>query len=153
MATTAIPEHVLSPDPSEQDDLVELREQLARIAAQRERPMARLVSPDGREVEIPASAFAALRAVVRDMAQGLTITLIPHDKELTTKEAADILNMSRPFLVKLLDRGEIPYHRVGTHRRLNVEDVLAYRELRAARRREQLRKLTELSEQVEGGYR
>jgi excisionase family DNA binding protein len=153
MATTAIPEHVLSPDPSEQDDLVELREQLARITAQRGRPMARLVSPDGSEVEIPTSAFAALQAVVRDMAQGLTIILIPHDKELTTKEAADILNMSRPFLVKLLDRGEIPYHRVGTHRRLNVEDVLAYRELRAARRREQLRTLTELSEQVEGGYR
>lgn len=153
MATTAVPEHVLSPDPSEQDELVQLREQLARIAARPERPVARLVGPEGSEVEIPASAFAALRAVVRDMAQGLTITLIPHDKELTTKEAANILNMSRPFLVKLLDRGEIPHHRVGTHRRLNVEDVLAYRELRAARRREQLRKLTELSEQVEGGYR
>ena len=55
--------------------------------------------------------------------------------------------------VRLLDRGEIPHHRIGTHRRLNVEDVLAYRELRAARRREQLRKLTQLSEQVEGGYR
>jgi excisionase family DNA binding protein len=153
MATTAVPEHVLSPDPSEQDDLVELREQLARISARRGRPVARLVGLDGSEVEIPASAFAALRTVVRDMAQGLTITLIPHDKELTTKEAADILNMSRPFLVRLLDRGEIPYHRVGTHRRLNVEDVLAYRELRAKRRREKLRELTELSEQVEGGYR
>lgn len=153
MTTTTVPEHVLSPDPSEQDAIVTLRDQLRRIAAQRERPLARLVSPDGIEVEIPASAFAALQAVVRDMAQGLTITLIPHDKELTTKEAADILNLSRPFLVKLLDRGDMPYHRVGTHRRLNVEDVLAYRELRAARRREKLRELTELSEQVEGGYR
>jgi excisionase family DNA binding protein len=152
MPTTAIPGHVLSPDPSEQDELVELREQFTRIAAQRV-PTARLVGPDGSEVEIPASAFAALQAVVCDMAQGLTITLIPHDRELTTKEAADILGVSRPFLVKLLDRGEIPSHRVGTHRRLNVEDVLAYREQRAARRREQLRKLTELSEQVEGGYR
>jgi excisionase family DNA binding protein len=152
MPATAAPDHILSPDPSEQDELVELREQLTRIAGQR-RPVARLVAPDGSEVEIPASAFAALRAVVRDMAQGLTITLIPHDKELTTKEAADILGVSRPFLVQLLDRGEIPYHRVGTHRRLRVEDVLGYRELRAKRRREQLRKLTELSEQVEGGYR
>jgi excisionase family DNA binding protein len=153
MTATAAPEHILSPDPSEQDELVELREQLTRIADQQRRPVARLVGPDGGEVEIPASAFAALRAVVRDMAQGLTITLIPHDKELTTKEAADILGVSRPFLVRLLDRGEIPYHRVGTHRRLRVEDVLGYRELRAQRRREQLRKLTELSEQVEGGYR
>lgn len=153
MAITAPTDHVLSPDPSEQDELVELREQLGRIAARRGRPVARLVSPDGIEVEIPASAFAALQAVVRDMAQGHTITLIPHDKQLTTKEAADILNVSRPFLVKLLDRGDLPYHRVGTHRRLNVEDVLAYRELRAARRREKLRELTELSEQLEGGYR
>ena len=152
MSTTAVPEHVLSPDPTEQDELAELREQLARIAARRGQAVARLVSPDGIAVEIPASAFAALQAIVRDMAQGLTITLIPHDKELTTKEAADILNMSRPFLVKLLDRGDIPYHRVGTHRRLNVEDVLAYRELRAKRRREKLRELTELSEQLEGGY-
>lgn len=153
MSATAVPEHVHSPDPSEQDELVELREQLARIAAQRKPPLAKLVSPDGIEVEVPASAFAALQAVVRDMAQGLTITLIPHDKELTTKEAADILNVSRPFLVKLLDRGDLPYHRVGTHRRLNVEDVLAYRELRAARRRDKLRELTELSQHLEGGYR
>lgn len=153
MSATAVPEHVHSPDPSEQDELVELREQLARIAAQRKPPLAKLVSPDGIEVEVPASAFAALQAVVHDMAQGLTITLIPHDKELTTKEAADILNVSRPFLVKLLDRGDLPYHRVGTHRRLNVEDVLAYRELRAARRRDKLRELTELSQHLEGGYR
>lgn len=153
MSTTVIPEHVLSPDPSEREGIVELHDQLRRIAAQREQPIAKLVSPDGTEVEIPASAFAALHAVVHDMANGLTITLIPHDKELTTKEAADILNFSRPFLVRMLDRGDIPFHRVGTHRRLNVEDVLAYRELRAARRREKLRELTELSEQVEGGYR
>lgn len=153
MPATAAPDHILSPDPSEQDELVELREQLTRIAGQQRRPVAWLVAPDGSEVEVPASAFAALRAVVRDMAQGLTITLIPHDKELTTKEAADILGVSRPFLVRLLDRDEIPYHRIGTHRRLRVEDVLGYRELRAQRRREQLRKLTELSEQVEGGYR
>lgn len=152
MSTTALPEHTVSPDPAERDEIVALREQLVRIARLR-RPMARLVSPDGTEVEIPASAFAALQAVVHDMAQGLTITLIPYDKELTTKEAADILNVSRPFLIRLLDRDEIPYHRVGTHRRLRVEDVLAYREQRAAHRREKLRELTRLSEDVEGGYR
>lgn len=153
MPTTTDPEHIVSPDPSERDELVALREQLARMAAQQRRAVARLVGPDGIEAEVPASAFAALQAAVRDMAQGLTITLVPHDKELTTREAADILSVSRPFLVKLLDRGDIPYDRVGTHRRVRVEDVLAYRELRAARRREKLRELTELSEQLEGGYR
>jgi excisionase family DNA binding protein len=153
MSTTVVPEHVVSPDPSEQDEIVELRELFASIARKAGRPMAKLVSADGVEVEIPASAFYALHALVRDMAQGLTVTLIPHDRELTTKEAADILSVSRPFLVKLLDRDEIPYHRVGTHRRLRVEDVLAYRERRAERRREKLRELTEVSEQVDGGYR
>lgn len=153
MPPTTVPEHVVRPDPSEQDELFELREQLDRIGARRGRTVARLVSPDGTEVEIPASALAALQAVVREMAQGLTITLIPHDKELTTNEAAEILNLSRPFLIKLLDRGEIPYHRVGTHRRVRADDVLAYRELRAARRREKLRELTELSQQLAGGYR
>jgi len=148
----ALPEHVLSPDPSEQEEIVALREQLVRIAGSR-RPTARLVSADGVEAEIPASAFAALQAVVQDMAQGLTVTLIPHERELTTKEAATMLNVSRPFLVRLLDRGEIPFHRVGTHRRLRVEDVLAYRKQRAAARRAKLAELTRLSQDVEGGYR
>jgi excisionase family DNA binding protein len=152
MSTTALPEHVVSPDPAERDEIAALQEQLVRIAGLR-RPMARLVGADGTEVAIPASAFAALQAVVHDMAQGLTVTLIPHDKELTSKEAADILNVSRPFLIRLLDRGEIPYHRVGTHRRLRVEDVLTYREQRAEKRREKLRELTRLSEEAEGGYR
>lgn len=152
MSTTTLPEHVVSPDPAEREEIAALQEQLVRIAGLR-RPLARLVGADGREVAIPASAFAALQAVVHDMAQGLTVTLIPHDKELTTKEAADILNVSRPFLIRLLDRGEIPYHRVGTHRRLRVEDVLTYREQRAEKRREKLRELTRLSEEAEGGYR
>lgn len=152
MSVAARPEHVVSPDPAERDEIVALQEQLVRIARS-QRPLAKLVAPDGSEVEIPASALAALRALVHDLARGSTITLIPHDKELTTKEAAEILNVSRPFLIRLLDRGEIPYHRVGTHRRLRVEDVLAYRERRAARRREKLVELTRLSEEVEGGYR
>lgn len=152
MTTTALPEHIVSPDPAEREEMTALREELSRIAGS-QRPVAKLVGPNGSEVEIPASAFAALQALVHDMARGRTVTLIPHDKELTSKEAADILGVSRPFLIRLLDRGEIPYHRVGTHRRLRVEDVLAYREQRAARRREKLRELTRLSEEAEGGYR
>jgi hypothetical protein len=70
MSSTAATGHVLSPDPSEQDEIVELREHLAPIAQLRERPMTSLVGPDGVEVEIPASAFAAIQAIVRDLAQG-----------------------------------------------------------------------------------
>jgi excisionase family DNA binding protein len=156
--STLLHDHVLTPDPAEHERLEQLRDAVEEIAVEANpagepAPPAKLVSPDGVEVEIPASAFTALQAVVRDMARGLTMTLIPHDRDLTTKEAADILSVSRPFLVKMLDSGEIPFHRVGSHRRVNVEDVLAYRERRAARRREHLAELTRLSEEIEGGYR
>jgi excisionase family DNA binding protein len=157
--TTLVHDHVLSPDPEEQEGIVELRDQIEHMApgmveaGRRRRQTAKLVGPDGTEVEIPGSAFSALQAVVRDMAQGHTITLIPYDRELTTKEAADILQVSRQFLVKLLDRGEIPFHRTGTHRRLRVEDVLAYRERRATERRGRLRELSRESQDVKGGYR
>jgi excisionase family DNA binding protein len=112
-----------------------------------------LVAADGTSVELPASAFEALRAIADDLAHGRTVVVLPHDRLLTTNEAASILNVSRQFLVKLLDRGEIPFDRVGTHRRLTVADVLAYRNDRAARRREKLNELTRLSEDYEGGYR
>lgn len=145
-------DHVLTPDPAEREQIVELNGVIEHIVDENE-PMARLVSSDGTEVAIPASAFHALQAIVRDMAQGLTITVIPHDKEITTKQAADMLNVSRQFLVRLLDRGDIPYHPVGTHRRLRVSDVLAYRERRAEFRQSKLDELTQASQDVEGGYR
>lgn len=86
------------------------------------------------------------------MADGRSITLVPHDKELTTQEAADILHVSRPHLIKLLDRGDFPFHRVGTHRRIRIEDVLTYRDRRDAERSAALDELTKLSEELPGGY-
>ena len=86
------------------------------------------------------------------MADGRSITLVPHDKELTTQEAADILHVSRPHLIKLLDRGDLPFHRVGTHRRIRIEDVLTYRDRRDAERSAALDELTKLSEELPGGY-
>lgn len=149
-------ENVLAPDPAEREELDALCVAIDHIANAEQRehaPVAKLVGPDGTEVEIPASAFHGIQAIVNDLAHGNTVTVIPHDRELTTKEAADILHVSRQFLVRLLDRGEIPYHRTGTHRRISVEDLLAYRERRAENRKAKLDELTRLSEEVEGGYR
>ena len=74
------------------------------------------------------------------------MTLVPHDEELTIQEAADLLHVSRPYLVKLFDAETFPHHKVRTHRRFRIEDVLDYREQRAKSHREELDELTRLSE-------
>lgn len=139
---------------AERDELPGLREFARQLdeVIERDGQGARLVGSHREEVEIPASVLRALRLVVEGMAAGLALSLIPHGKELTTQEAADLLRVSRPHLVKLLDEGTIPHHRVGTHRRVRIEDVLAFAAERTERRREELRELTRLSQEAEGGY-
>lgn len=148
---TQLPDNLVRAAPGECDALTALCHEIDDLV--REHRAARLVGPDGAAIEIPASAFNALRLIVQGMARGQTMTLIRHGKELTTQEAADLLHVSRPHLVKLLDDGIIDHYRVGTHRRVRIEDVLAYRESRAGTRREKLDELTRLSEELEGGYR
>jgi excisionase family DNA binding protein len=106
----------------------------------------RLIGPDGRAVELPASAVALLRRLVHFLAEGHAVTVEPQDRELTTQQAAAILNVSRPYLVRLLDRGTIPATRTGTHRRVRLEDLLVYKRQRDAERRAALRELTHLSD-------
>ena len=154
MTTILDNERVLTPDPAEHDDLTHLYEMVQHIAEERveDRPLTQLVAADGTSVALPASAFEALRAIAEDLASGRTVVVIPHDRLLTTNEAASLLNMSRQFLVRLLDRGDIQFERVGTHRRVAVADVLAYRDKRAAQRRVKLDELTKLSDEYKGGY-
>ena len=77
-------------------------------------------------IELPTGAIAILRDVLRYISYGHGITLFPRLAEVTTMEAAEILNVSRPYVIKLLAEGEIPYRRVGSHRRIRLEDVLDY---------------------------
>jgi excisionase family DNA binding protein len=112
----------------------------------------RFVGPDGEEsVELPASVAAALREVIEHMSRGAAVSIVPLHKELTTQQAAGILNVSRQYLVRLLDSGEIPHHRVNRHRRIRFGDLMEYKERRDAHRREGLRKLTQLSQEM-GDY-
>jgi excisionase family DNA binding protein len=150
MATATV-ENVLRAGPEEEESVVALEHQLRDIVSS-DHQSAKLIGPDGQETEIPASVLRALMLVTAGMAQGLTMTLVPHGKELTTQQAADILHVSRPHVIKLLERQEMSYHYAGKHRRIRVEDVLAYRQRRNAERRRQLQELTELSEQAVGGY-
>ncbi len=155
-AGVAIPvvEPVVAPTPDEAEGLAQLLARIDELVGAETYGVLR--GPDGHEVKIPASALEALRLVAQAMAEGKAVTVAPHDMELTTQEAADLLRVSRPHLVKLLDRGDIAYHRTsgeaGAHRRLLLKDVMDYKEQRQQARQAHLRELTRLSEEAPGGY-
>ncbi len=102
---------------------------------------AKLVSPSGEELGLPGPVYEVLARVAREMDRGNGITIIPVNAELSTQQAAGLLNVSRPYLVGLLRKGKIPFHTVGRHRRVRVEDLLDYKEERDAERRHLLRKM------------
>ncbi len=93
-------------------------------------------------VDIPTPAMRLLREVLDQMAHGRGVVLTPLHAELTTRQAAELLQVSRTHLVQLLDEGRISYRRVGSHRRVRVEDIIAYRRKTESRRREALDELT-----------
>lgn len=86
----------------------------------------------GDRVELPPEVYQVVHKVVDALAHGLAVTVAPQSMTLTTQQAADLLGVTRPTIVKILDGGGMPYERVGTHRRLLLTDVLAYRERRRA---------------------
>lgn len=121
----------------ERSTLSAIREKLAH-AAIAERKKALLLGPDGETIELPESLFRILRQAADLLSKGARVIVAPIDKELSTQEAADLLNVSRPYLVNLIDRGEIPCEKTGRYRKLRFGDVIAYKEQRSAKRREVL---------------
>ncbi|WP_007026917.1 helix-turn-helix domain-containing protein [Saccharomonospora iraqiensis] len=100
----------------------------ASTSAQDSATSAKLVGPDGREVALPEQLYQLLTQVVDNLGKGLAVVIEPSNAVLTTQEAADLLHISRPTFVKLLERGAIPYHKTGRHRRVYLADVLEYDE-------------------------
>ncbi len=153
--TSSVEEKIrkMSPVAASEDERAEFAElfrALERMRAESERTF-KLVGPDGQAVEVPESAFFLLERLFEVLARGDGITLVPVHKELTTKQAADMLNVSRQYLVRLLDEGEIPFHRTGTHRRIRFDDLVTYKRERDKERLDSLDELTRLSEKY-GGY-
>lgn len=104
------------------------------------------------DLVLPGHVLQILLDVLSEMSKGNAISLIPHHQEVSTQEAANLLNVSRPFLVGLLEKGEIPFRKVGAHRRVLLTDVLAYREKTEQLRTQALDELTALSQEEDMGY-
>jgi excisionase family DNA binding protein len=111
-----------------------------KISIESSRILSTYLSPDVHQIKvveasgqehkatIPSAAYRLLVDVLNQMAQGNSVSLVPIHAELTTQEAADLLNVSRPFLIKQIDQGAIPHHKVGNHRRIKFNDLMLYKE-------------------------
>ena len=135
----------ISAPPEQQEDIAELR----RVLSARP-PKFRLVGRK-QEATLPSSVSECLERVVEVLARGEAVTIVPVGKDLTTQGAANLLNVSRQYLVRLLEAGRIPFTKTGRHRRVRLKDVAAFRKLRDKERKRSLDKLTEMSEEL-GGY-
>ena len=144
-----------APAPTAQDaSLARISGQRLSRYARRKKPLSLRVTEAGQEqaIELPAGAVVLLMDVLEIMATGRGITLIPQNAELTTVEAASILNVSRPFLIKLLDDKAIPHRLVGKHRRILIDDVMAYKGRIDAEREKVLAQLTAEAQENDMGY-
>lgn len=152
MAVAITPERLRKMEPvraprEEYADLAKLS--VALRAEQARTKECKLVGPHGESV-VPEAVFYVLARVVEVLAKGDAITIVPVGKELTTQQSADLLNISRQYLVKLIEDGRIACKKIGRHRRLRIEDVLEFKRKRDEARREELDNLIAMTEEMDG---
>jgi excisionase family DNA binding protein len=151
---------------SEITDVITPTQRDSELARESSRKLARLLGRKGKvrhlrleagggseeSVAIPESALRLLNSILTEMAKGNAITLIPIHAELTTQQAAEILNVSRPFLIRLIEEGNIPFRKVGTHRRVRFEDLLRYKKRIDEDRLRALDELSAQAQELDLGY-
>ena len=151
----AMTAHTRTPAPSPADAEV-ARASSERLAAFLRTDRALTLSVAGHHaretVELPPSVAALLLEILEDMAAGSAVAVLRNDAELTTQQAADYLNVSRPFLVGLLEAGEVPFRKVGTHRRVRFVDLRRYKGAADAARRSALDALAADAQELDMGY-
>ena len=153
---TLIPENYETVEPTESDALL-ARESSLLLASH---PLKRgssvklqLLDDDAdKTMTVPASALRLFVHLLNEMSQGHAVTLIPTHAELTTQQAADLLNVSRPYVVKLLDEGKIPSRTVGKFRRVRLNDLMSYKQKDDDARAKVLDQLTAEAQELEMGY-
>ncbi|HEY3605946.1 MAG TPA: helix-turn-helix domain-containing protein [Pseudonocardiaceae bacterium] len=142
--TTTLEQHTVLP-PAKHDPA------LASVLATLHARGAALVGLDGTRVALPDEIYRVLREVVETLSQGLAITIAPHNTQLTTQEAADLLGISRPTLVRLLEDREIPFELRGRHRRVMLADIVDYQQRVRTKRRAALDDMTRTAAE-DGSY-
>lgn len=126
-------------------------EELIRFVTSGGRPVGRqpryfLKEEGGETVELPTELYRVIRQTAEALSRGLAVTVAPMAMTLTTQQAADVLGISRPTLIRLIEKGDIPHERIGSHRKVKLRDVLRYRD---QRREEQYRTLEETASPLE----
>lgn len=125
---------------------------LSRLVGRRRQSLKFHVEQEEDAIAIPMSALRLLADILTEMGKGNAVTLIPVHAELTTQQAADLLNVSRPFLIEQLENGTIPYRKVGTHRRVLLRDLMAYKQTIDQKRLKTLEELSALDQKLGLGY-
>ena len=103
-------------------------------------------------LKLPPKVLRLFADMLGALAQGQAVTVVPKEMSMTTQEAAMYLNVSRPYLVRLLEEGRIAFHKVGTHRRIRFEDIVKYREERQNRSKAALQALADQAQELNMGY-
>ena len=111
----------------------------------------RVIDAEG-DIEVPVSALRMLVDILANMAEGNAVSIVPVHAQLTTQQAADFLGVSRPYLVGLVEKGELPHEKVGTHRRIYFRDLLAYRKRRMGKSKAALDALATQAQKLGMGY-
>lgn len=132
----------------------------SRLAQEASRTLARKAADtelkvkleDGSELVLPKAATRLLGYILTEMSQGNAVTIIPLHAELTTQEAADLLHISRPHLIKLLTAKKLPFHMAGSHRRIKFNDLRAYENEVEKTRREAMQELANQAQELGFGY-
>jgi excisionase family DNA binding protein len=143
------PEAVVSPvdiPEREQQEIIELYRNALLSGSQ-----AKLVSPTGRTLNIPKPVYSLLVQILKDLSEGASVAILQERQGLTTVQASRLLGVSRQFFVNLLEKGEIPFHMVGTHRRVYIKDLMGYKNRRNRARRALLDQMVQ-SEMEAGLY-
>ena len=107
---------------------------------------------DGQDLILPVQALVLLQNLLDELARGNEVTIVHLHAELTTQQAADILNVSRPYLINLLERGELQFTKVGTHRRIRFNDLMAYKNVIKKRSSTAMDELVKIAQEANLGY-